>query len=308
VSSPFVLKLFTTYNDAKSVAFLSEFAQAGDLSRIFCEQGLYGSEEHVKYYAAGVIHALQHLHELHIIFRDLKPENILLCHNGHPKLTNFAIAKIVIGSTFTICGTPTYMAPEMLMGTGHNRAVDWWSLGVLIFELMAGFSPFQSDVVLGAHASAFSGIMEHIMCGIGCVEFPASCSGNVQKLVLALIVNEPAERLAMRQGGVQKVLEHSWFSGFDWEAMKGLHLEAPYRPSFLGRTDHAHLQVGKTNLPSLMEYHDDGTDWDKDFSSSGSTTCSDSGRKSATGQNLARRKSSHGYVCSVTSSRPSCMV
>merc|ERR1712050_599995 len=87
----------------------------------------------------------EHLHERHIAYRDLKPENLLLTDKGYLKLTDMGLAKFVVGKTYTLCGTPVYLAPEVIKSVGHGIAVDWWTLGVLIFELITGKTPFEAD-------------------------------------------------------------------------------------------------------------------------------------------------------------------
>merc|ERR1712137_402892 len=104
---------------------------------IFHENKLWGSEEHARFYAASVVLGLDYIHRHKVVYRDLKLEDCLVATDGHMKLTDLGIAKIVLGKTYTICGTADYFAPETLRKQGHNRAVDWWALGVLIFMMLA---------------------------------------------------------------------------------------------------------------------------------------------------------------------------
>merc|ERR1711981_1041283 len=136
---------------------------------------LYGSVQHAQFYAAGVILAFEHLQELHIIYRDLKPENLLLNEHGHTKLVDFGLAKHTVVQTYTTCGTPDYFAPEMIASTGHTNAVDWWTLGILTFELMSGHPPFESAYPMQIYSK--------VMKGINKVSFPPKIKGPCEDLV-----------------------------------------------------------------------------------------------------------------------------
>merc|ERR1712048_1190105 len=123
-----------------------------------------GRSPHAKFYVAGTVFAFEHLHSKKIIFRDLKPENLLLNSQGRVKLTDLGLAKVVIGKTFTTCGTPDYFAPELIAQKGHTRAVDWWTLGILTFELLGGHPPFE--------AASPMQIYQKVNKGINKVQFP----------------------------------------------------------------------------------------------------------------------------------------
>merc|ERR1712217_349172 len=145
----------------------------------------------------GTVFAFDHCHERRIIYRDLKPENLLITDAGHLKLTDMGLAKFVIGKTYTTCGTPDYFAPELIASTGHTTAVDWWTLGILVFELMSGHPPFESAYPMQIYSK--------VMKGISKVPFPPKCQGEVGELIKALLKKEPSERLAMRDKGEQQL-------------------------------------------------------------------------------------------------------
>merc|ERR1712176_1137562 len=169
--------------------------------------GFHGSEKHAKFYIAGTIEGFSHLHERRIIYRDLKPENLLLNDLGHVKVTDMGLAKFVIGKTYTTCGTPDYFAPELISSSGHTNAVDWWTLGILLFELMSGHPPFESAYPMQIYAK--------VMKGINKVPFPVKCQGTVGELIKALLKFEPSERLPARPGGVQNLKDSKFYSGFN---------------------------------------------------------------------------------------------
>jgi len=259
-NSSFIIKLFETYNGSQSIYFLMEPALGGELYATYNRKGFHGNAKYAKYYSAGVVYAFSHLHERHIIYRDLKPENLLLTEMGHIKLTDMGLAKFVVGKTYTTCGTPDYFAPELISSSGHTNGVDWWTLGVLLFELMSGHPPFESAYPMQIYAK--------VMKGIEKVEFPRKCTGPIEELVKSLLKKEMGDRLPMRPGGVQNLMKHKWYQDFDWDAMKNLTLEPPYRPVVKSKKDIANFSnARKEDMPRQIEWKDDGSGWDKEFAS-----------------------------------------
>jgi cGMP-dependent protein kinase len=176
---------------------------------------------------------------------------------GQLKLTDMGLAKFVIGKTYTTCGTPDYFAPELIASTGHTIAVDWWTLGILVFELMSGHPPFESAYPMQIYSK--------VMKGISKVPFPPKCQGHVGELVKALLKKEPSERLPMQPDGKNKTRSHKWYAGHDWEKHSQQELEAPYKPVVKSKKDIANFSARKEDMPRQIEYKDDSTGWDKDF-------------------------------------------
>merc|ERR1712083_661777 len=199
--------------------------------------------------------AFEHCHERKILYRDLKPENLLLTEKGLIKLTDMGLAKFVIGKTYTTCGTPDYFAPEVIGSTGHTNAVDWWTLGILIFELMSGHPPFESAYPMQIYSK--------VMKGINKVTFPPKCQGEVQKIIVGLLKREPSERLPVRPGKTQNLKTHKWYGDFNWDAMEQIELEPPYLPVVKSKKDILNFSARKEDMPRQIEYHDDGSGWDK---------------------------------------------
>jgi CRP-like cAMP-binding protein len=257
-NSPFIIKLYECFNGSQTLYFLMEPALGGELYATYNRKGFHGSEKHARFYSAGTVYAFDHCHERRIIYRDLKPENLLLNEVGQVKLTDMGLAKFVIGKTYTTCGTPDYFAPELIASTGHTNAVDWWCLGILIFELMSGHPPFESAYPMQIYSK--------VMKGITNVKFPPKCQGAVADLVKALLKKDPAERLPMRPGGVKNLQDHKWYAGsLDWAKMKACQMEAPYKPVVKSKKDIANFTARKEDMPKQIEYKPDGSDWDKEF-------------------------------------------
>lgn len=228
VDSPFVVKLLGAYRDQRNVYFLLEPCFGGELFDLFqgmggAEDDLCGSEEHVRFFVACVSLGLDHMHSHRIIYRDLKLENCLLFNNGYIKLTDMGVAKVCVGKTYTVCGTTDYFAPEVLRQTGHNRAVDWWALGVMIYIMMVGRPPFDAPDTMKMYRKIIKGFAKVI--------FPEDFPDNCQSMLKALCQRNPEERLTMGSLGVQNFKDHPWYRGFVWPALEARTMPAPYVPN-----------------------------------------------------------------------------
>jgi len=255
--SPFIVKLHATYNWPKTVQFLLELLQGGELYATYTRENLFGKEEHAKYYSSVVLLAFEHLHSHRILYRDLKPENVVLDAQGIPKLVDMGLAKRVVGKTYTTCGTPDYFAPEVITGAGHNHAIDWWTLGIMIFEMLSGNPPFT--------AGAPMQIFKNVLRGTGRLTFPKKCQGAAGLLIKGLLTKEPSERLPMRPGGVANVKKHDWFLLYDWTSLEGLTMTPPYRPAVKDPTDLSNFNARVEDMPQQIDYKDDGSNWDAEF-------------------------------------------
>jgi cGMP-dependent protein kinase len=258
-NSPFIVRLWETYSGSQTLYFLMQPCLGGELSATYNRKGFHGSESHAKFYVAGTICAFDHMHQRRIIYRDLKPENLLLSSKGMLKITDMGLAKFVIGKTYTTCGTPDYFAPELIASTGHTNAVDWWTLGILIFELMSGHPPFESAYPMQIYSK--------VMKVINKVPFPPKCQGAVGDLIKALLKNTPCERLPARPGGVKNLKDHKWYLGFQWDSFEATTMDPPYKPVVKSRKDIANFAARKEDMPRTIEYHDDGSGWENDFAS-----------------------------------------
>jgi len=256
----FIIKLHATFKDSESVYFLLEPVLGGELFALLRDRSAF-DEKTSAFYAACVIEAFEYMHSKHIIYRDLKPENLLLSHTGYLKITDFGFAKFVTDRTWTLCGTPDYLAPEVVSGIGHNKAVDWWTLGILIYEMISSYPPFYDDDPM----QTYTKIMH------GNIDYPRHFSKNVIDLIRRLLQPKPTKRLGIIKGGVENIKNHLWFrksNKFDWDKFAALQMKAPYKPHISGPKDLSHFQeysddsIGEVNTGLVM---DDGDDWDKEF-------------------------------------------
>lgn len=145
LNHPFIVELRgVTLTDPKYLYFVLEYVPGGELFTILRTQGNFPVEQ-AKFYSSHIVTIFEYLHGKNIVYRDLKPENVLINNNGYLKLTDFGFAKIIEGKTYTLCGTPEYLAPEIILNKGHGKPVDWWTLGILLYEMLVGIDPFNDD-------------------------------------------------------------------------------------------------------------------------------------------------------------------
>ncbi|RKP10188.1 kinase-like domain-containing protein [Thamnocephalis sphaerospora] len=220
VRHPFIVNLYATFQDSTNLYMLMEYVIGGELFSHLRRAGRF-TNEMTKFYAAEIVLAVEYLHSQNIIYRDLKPENLLLDHNGHVKITDFGFAKKVDERTWTLCGTPEYLAPEIIQSKGHGKPVDWWALGILIFEMLAGYPPFFDDNPFG--------IYEKILAGR--IQFPAHFDLAAKDIVKRLLTADRTKRLGNLRGGAEDVRRHKWFRDVDWDALLRRAVRAPIVPN-----------------------------------------------------------------------------
>jgi cGMP-dependent protein kinase len=231
--SPFLVNLRRTYVNEGSVFMLMDKVLGGELFTYLQMRNSPLPETHAKFYAACVVMAFEYLHDRQIIYRDLKPENLLIAADGYLKVTDFSFAKKLNKSekTFTLCGTPQYLAPEQVQQQGHNRAVDWWALGVLIYELVNGVPPFNQDDDLAMY-KAINDVKFH---------FSSRNDAKFRAVVLGFLRRMPASRLGMGKSGARDIKQHEWFADINWNALSQTRLRAPYVPRIVDEYDLRHF-------------------------------------------------------------------
>ena len=219
VSHPFLVRMWGTFQDFEQVFMIMDYIEGGELFSLLRKSQRFPNPV-AKFYAAEVCLALEYLHSMDIIYRDLKPENILLDKNGHIKITDFGFAKYVPDITYTLCGTPDYIAPEVVSTKPYNKSVDWWSFGILIYEMLAGYTPFYDSNTMKTYENILN-------CKL---KFPNFFHDDVKDLLSKLITKNLTERLGNLQNGSEDVKRHPWFSEVIWEKLLSRNIETPYEP------------------------------------------------------------------------------
>ncbi|SCU99628.1 LAME_0G04390g1_1 [Lachancea meyersii CBS 8951] len=219
VAHPFIIRMWGTLQDPEQVFMIMDYIEGGELFSLLRKSQRFPNPV-AKFYAAEVCLALEYMHSLDIIYRDLKPENVLLDKNGHVKITDFGFAKYVPDVTFTLCGTPDYIAPEVVSTKPYNKSVDWWSFGILIFEMLAGYTPFYDSNTMKTYENILNAELQ----------FPPFFQADVQDLLSKLITRDLSKRLGNLQNGSEDVKNHPWFSEVVWEKLLCRNIETPYEP------------------------------------------------------------------------------
>eukprot|EP00099_Drosophila_melanogaster_P018302 NP_609349.1 uncharacterized protein Dmel_CG4839, isoform A [Drosophila melanogaster] len=254
--SPFIVQLYRTYRNDKYVYFLMEACMGGDVWTVMSKRQ-YFDEKTAKFIAGCVVEAFDYLHSHHFIYRDLKPENLMLGTDGYCKLVDFGFAKFVRQNekTNTFAGTPEYVAPEIILDRGHDRAVDYWALGILVYELLVGKTPFRGVNQIK--------IYQQILSGIDVIHMPSRIPKSAQHLVRHLCKQLPAERLGYQRKGIADIKRHSWFESLDWQRLKLKQLPSPIKRPLKSWTDLQYF--GPSGVENDYEPPEELSGWDKDF-------------------------------------------
>lgn len=253
--SPFVVRLYKTYKDKKFVFMLLEVCLGGELWTKLRDMQQF--DDHTAVFVIGcVVEGLQYLHSKGIVYRDLKPENLLLDDRGYVKIVDFGFSKRIgfRQKTWTFCGTPEYVSPEIILNKGHDLSADYWSLGILIFELLTGNPPFCGSDGMKTY--------NLILRGIDMVSFPSHMDRKSVNIIKKLCRDNPGERLGYQKNGIKDIKKHQWFQGFDWRGLRLQTLQAPIVPKINSANDHSNFD----DYPDDDEVPpDEMSGWDEDF-------------------------------------------
>ena len=219
IDHPFLVGLKGFAQDERYLYFLLEYICGGELFTYMRTSGNLDPDQ-TRFFSAQVVLMFEYLHSKNIIYRDLKPENLLLDALGYLKLTDFGFAKYCEGRTYTLCGTPEYLAPEVLLNKGHGKPVDWWCLGSLTYEMLAGIDPFNDDDPMAIYQKILKGK----------IKFPREFDKNAKSLVKHLLVADVAKRYGCLANGVKDIKEHRFYKHLDWYKLVERELKAEYTP------------------------------------------------------------------------------
>lgn len=241
---PFLVGLHSCFQNESRLFFVIEFVRGGDLM-YHMQRKRRLVEPEAQFYAAEISLALDFLHMRGIIYRDLKLDNVLLDHEGHIKLTDYGMCKEGIKKgekTSTFCGTPNYISPELLRNEEYDFSVDWWALGVLLYEMLAGKSPFVTQDT--SEEALFQTILEKT------IRIPRSLSVRAQNILKAFLKKDPIERLGCDPDkGFNEIKQHEFFRGIDWEQLERRQVKPPYTPPTESDRDLAHFDPDFTQQP-----------------------------------------------------------
>jgi len=243
----FLPHLIQTFQDKTQIYVLMDLIQGGELFSLVAGKGRLNEPE-AAFYCANVTCALEYLHVRNIAYRDLKPENLMIDDEGYLKVVDFGFAKVVEDRTFTVCGTPEYLAPETIRRAGHTTTVDWWAMGVLMYELITGQSPF--------HGGSQMDVLTRIVSGR--VPYDELLSDPAWRMIIELLEVDPIKRLGSRVRGRRGVREHMFFSALklDVDALEKRQLKPPWVPTISSPSD-------LRNFDDYANKDDQASEWDR---------------------------------------------
>ncbi|KAF0036878.1 hypothetical protein F2P81_009752 [Scophthalmus maximus] len=250
------LSLKYSFQTKDRLCFVMEYVNGGELFFHLSRERVF-SEDRTRFYGAEIVSALDYLHSAKIVYRDLKLENLMLDKDGHIKITDFGLCKEGITDTATMktfCGTPEYLAPEVLEDNDYGRAVDWWGLGVVTYEMMCGRLPFYNQ----DHEKLFELIlMEEI-------KFPRTLSADAKSLLSGLLIKDPNKRLGGGPDDAKEIMRHSFFGTVDWQDVYDKKLVPPFQPQVSSETDTRYFDEEFTaqtiTITPPEKYDEDGMD------------------------------------------------
>ena len=239
INCPFIVNIKFAFQDSLKLYIITEFMQGGEMFFHLHKEKRFSNEK-ARFYIIEIILAIEFLHKNKMLYRDLKPENIMIDSNGHIKLTDFGLSKKLKKQkekAFTICGTPQYLAPEILSAEGYDNSVDWWSLGVVLYEMLVGKAPFK--IPKGSYLSEDLYKKK--------IKIPDYITPEAKDLISLLLVPNPIKRLGYGPEGSKKIKAHPYFEGINWDDAWNKKLTPPFIPDLKGETDLKYFDKMFTN-------------------------------------------------------------
>ncbi|KAK0444214.1 kinase-like domain-containing protein [Desarmillaria tabescens] len=238
VNNPFIVPLKFSFQNPDKLYLVMSFVNGGELFYHLQREGKF-DQDRSRFYAAELLCALEHLHGFNVVYRDLKPENILLDYTGHIALCDFGLCKLNMSETEktnTFCGTPEYIAPELLESQGYTKTVDWWTLGVLLYEMMTGLPPFYDENVNTMYQRILTDPLH----------FPPDMSAEAKSVMTGLLQRDPSRRLGANGG--EEIKRHPFFAKYiDWNRLLAKRYPPPFKPSVESVLDVANFDPDFTN-------------------------------------------------------------
>eukprot|EP01088_Endostelium_zonatum_P011330 TRINITY_DN25464_c0_g1_i1.p1 TRINITY_DN25464_c0_g1~~TRINITY_DN25464_c0_g1_i1.p1 ORF type:complete len:473 (-),score=75.91 TRINITY_DN25464_c0_g1_i1:108-1526(-) len=240
---PFLVHLYYSFQSSDKLYFIMDYVNGGELFFHLQKEKKF-TPERVKFYCAEIVLGLEHLHKQGVVYRDLKPENILLTADGHICMTDFGISKEGLNAkddkTATFCGTPEYLAPEVLEGKDYGKEVDWWSFGTLMFEMLTGLPPFYNEDVQTMYSQIINDTLN----------FPKTMAPDARSLLLGLLERDPKKRLS----DPTKIRSHPYFESINWDDLYGKKVKPPFIPPVKSGADYSQFDTTFTSEEPTMTY------------------------------------------------------
>ena len=232
ISHPSIISCTGFTQDEKYLYLAFEFIQGGDLFNLLKVENCFSIDK-AQFYAGQIVFVFEYLHSKNIVYRNLKPENILINKNGYIKIADFQFAKVVTDRTYTMCGTPGYLAPEIILNKGHGLSVDWWTLGVLLYEMICGVDPFADDDPI----KIYENILE------GNIQFSSHFDDKSKSLIKHLLEPDLSRRYGNLKNGVNDIKNHLFFKSLIWDKLLRQEIEAPFIPKLKGDNELKYYNV-----------------------------------------------------------------
>ncbi|CAG8543178.1 2371_t:CDS:2 [Ambispora gerdemannii] len=249
INNPFIVPLKFSFQSPEKLYLVLAFVNGGELFHHLQREGRF-DEVRSRFYAAELLCALECLHDFNVVYRDLKPENILLDYTGHIALCDFGLCKLNMTeseTTNTFCGTPEYLAPELLLGQGYTKTVDWWTLGVLLFEMLTGLPPYYDENTNEMYRKILQDELR----------FPDEVGTEARSLLMGLLTRDPSQRLG--NNGAQYIKDHLFFASIDWRRLIQKKVQPPFKPSVESAIDTSNFDEEFTSEPPLDSVVEDST-------------------------------------------------
>jgi serum/glucocorticoid-regulated kinase 2 len=247
VNNPFIVPLKFSFQSEQKLYLVLAFVNGGELFHHLQREQRF-NEERSRFYSAELLLALEHLHELDVVYRDLKPENILLDYTGHIALCDFGLCKLNMkdsDTTNTFCGTPEYLAPEILNGQGYNKSIDWWTLGVLLYEMLSGLPPFYDEVTDKMYQKILSDPLT----------FGPDIGTEARSILTSLLNRDPSKRLGVN--GAEEIKKHPFFvNHIDFKKLLQKKIQPPFKPSVSSPVDVSNFDTVFTAEAPVDSYVD----------------------------------------------------
>jgi serum/glucocorticoid-regulated kinase 2 len=237
VDNPFIVPLKFSFQSPEKLYLVLSFINGGELFYHLQREGKFELSR-ARFYTCELLSALECLHSLDVIYRDLKPENILLDYKGHIALCDFGLCKLNMKNqdkTSTFCGTPEYLAPELLLGHGYTKVVDWWTLGILLYEMLTGLPPYYDEDVNTMYRKILTNPLK----------FPENFDKDAKDLLIGLLSRDPKQRLG--NNGAKEIMEHAFFKLINWNKLNSKGYLPPFKPPVKDNFDTSNFDKEFTN-------------------------------------------------------------